>query len=182
VARRIDDVNRALIPLAREGTPIVRDEIRPFVRAARPVVRDLRQPVPGLVRVSTTLARSLGSLNSLVNLIGFNKDGREDPGDPDRDEGYAFWTAWLAHNGLAVFSTADSTGIFRPVAIQANCQTLNSTIAEEPQIEFLQGLTGALTDSRVCPDQSGNVIDPRKRSADKKTPSAKAALTKKGAG
>ena len=38
--RELDDANAAVIPLAEEGTPIVRDEIRPFARIAQPYTRD----------------------------------------------------------------------------------------------------------------------------------------------
>jgi phospholipid/cholesterol/gamma-HCH transport system substrate-binding protein len=40
--RRLDETNAAVTPFLRETTPILRDEIRPFVRAARPFTDDLR--------------------------------------------------------------------------------------------------------------------------------------------
>ena len=40
--RALNTANHAIIPFARETTPILRTQIRPFVRDARPVVRDLR--------------------------------------------------------------------------------------------------------------------------------------------
>jgi phospholipid/cholesterol/gamma-HCH transport system substrate-binding protein len=147
---QLDEANEALTPLARAGTPILRDEIRPFVRELRPLVTELRPAATSLATSTPDLTRSFTVLNHLFNLIGYNEDGREGPDDPTRDEGYLFWIAWLGHNGAAVFSTSEPNGILRPVALQVTCGTLKQTIAEEPELEFLQGLTGALFDDRVC--------------------------------
>jgi phospholipid/cholesterol/gamma-HCH transport system substrate-binding protein len=149
--RRIDEANDALRPLARDATPVLRDSVRPFVRESRPLVRSLRPAARNLAASTPDLTRSFVVLNHLFNLIGFNDRGREGPAVAARDEGYLFWIAWLGHNAGAVFSTADATGIFRPVAIQATCATIKQTVADEPQLEFLQGLTGALLDRRICP-------------------------------
>jgi hypothetical protein len=91
-------------------------------------------------------------------MVGYNKDGPEGPEDADRDEGYLYWIAWLGHVGGALFSTSDSGGTFRPTAIQATCQTIKNTIAEEPELAFLQSLTGALFDPRICPEGVDNVL------------------------
>jgi phospholipid/cholesterol/gamma-HCH transport system substrate-binding protein len=158
-ARRLDAVNRALIPLAEEGTPILRGQIRPFVRESRPLVTDLRPTARRLAKGTPDLTRSFVVLNHLFNMIGYNPNGREGPDDPDREEGYLFWIAWLGHNGGSIFSTADSGGTFRPVSLQLSCRTLTQSVTEEPQLAFLQGLTGALSDSRICPEQSQELLD-----------------------
>jgi hypothetical protein len=72
------------------------------------------------------------------------------PENKQRDEGYLFWIAWLGHNGGTLFSSSSNTGILRPIALQATCATIRQTIADEPELEFLQGLTGVLFDERVC--------------------------------
>ena len=148
---KLDEANRALKPLAEHSTPVVRDEIRPFVREARPLMHDLRPTARSLARSTPDLTRSFVVLNKLFNLIGYNENGRQGPEDPNRDEGYLFWIAWLGHNGGALFSSAEPNGIVRPVAIQATCASIKQSIADEPQLEFLQGLTNALFDQRVCP-------------------------------
>jgi phospholipid/cholesterol/gamma-HCH transport system substrate-binding protein len=149
--RKLDDVNRSLRPLAEEATPILRDEVRPFVRDARPLVRDLRPAARALAGSTPDLTRSFVVLNRLFNLIGYNEKGRQGPDVADRDEGYLFWIAWLGHNAGAVFSASEPNGILRPVALQLSCATIRQTVAEEPETEFLQGLTGALLDPRICP-------------------------------
>jgi phospholipid/cholesterol/gamma-HCH transport system substrate-binding protein len=147
---KLDEVNAALTPLAREATPVIRDEVRPFVREARPLVRDLRPAAGSLARSTPDLTRSFTVLNRLFNLIGYNEGGRQGPENAQRDEGYLFWIAWLGHNGGTLFSSASNTGILRPIAMQATCASIRQTIADEPELEFLQGLTGVLFDERVC--------------------------------
>jgi phospholipid/cholesterol/gamma-HCH transport system substrate-binding protein len=149
--RELDDANRALKPLADEATPIVRDEIRPFVRQARPLVKDLRPTAQRLASSTPDLTRSFVVLNRLFNMIGFNENGRQGPDVRGREEGYLFWIAWLGHNGGALFSTSEPEGILRPAALQVTCATLKQTLNDEPEAEFLQGLTGVLTDPRICP-------------------------------
>ncbi|MDQ5807299.1 MAG: MlaD family protein [Actinomycetota bacterium] len=156
--RGLDEANRSLIPLAEEGTPIIEKQVRPFVRGVRPLVTELRPAARRLAAGTPDLTRSFVVLNHLFNMLGYNKDGREDPSDPDRDEGYLYWIAWLGHVGGALFSTSDSGGTFRPTAIQASCQTIKNTISEEPELAFLQSLTGALFDPRICPEGVDNVL------------------------
>jgi phospholipid/cholesterol/gamma-HCH transport system substrate-binding protein len=156
--RGLDEANRALIPLAEEGTPILEDEVRPFVRGARPLVSELRPTARRLADSTPDLTRSFVVLNHLFNMVGYNKDGREGPEVAARDEGYLFWIAWLGHIGGALFSTSDSGGTFRPTAIQATCQTIKNTVTEEPELAFLQSLTGALFDPRICPEGVDNVL------------------------
>jgi phospholipid/cholesterol/gamma-HCH transport system substrate-binding protein len=147
---KLDAANRALTPFAKEATPVVRDQIRPFVRDVRPLARDLRKPAADLAAGTPDLTRSFTVLNHLFNMVGFNDNGREGPEKANRSEGYLFWLAWLGHNGPNVFSSASNTGILRPAALQVTCATLKQTVQQEPQLNFLAGLTGALNDQRIC--------------------------------
>ncbi|MBA3327697.1 MAG: MCE family protein [Solirubrobacterales bacterium] len=156
--RKLDDANAAVTPFAREAAPITRERIRPFVREARPLVRDLRPAARDLAQATPDLNRSFGVLNNLFNLLGYNEDGREGPGDKTRDEGYLFWLAWLGHNAGAVFATADAHGPLRPVTEQGNCSSLKAVIEEEGEGNplagvALRGLEGVFTDPRLCGGQ-----------------------------
>ena len=113
-------------------------------------MRALRTASANLAEATPNLTRSFTVLNHLFNLVGFNPNGREEPGKPNREEGYLFWLAWLQHNGNAAFGTADAHGTFRPVTLGGTCGVLKSTVDDNPQLEFLQGLTGVLTDTAVC--------------------------------
>jgi phospholipid/cholesterol/gamma-HCH transport system substrate-binding protein len=150
VGGAIDRANGRVIPLGKEGTPILRNQIRPFVRDARPLVRSLKPAASNLADATPDLTRSFTVLNHLFNLIGFNPNGKEAPGAPNREEGYLYWLAWLNHNGAAAFGTSDAHGTFRPVTLGGACGAIRASVAENPQLEFLQGLTGVLTDSAVC--------------------------------
>jgi phospholipid/cholesterol/gamma-HCH transport system substrate-binding protein len=150
VGPALDQANRKVTPFATEATPTVRDAIRPFTRDAQPLVRDLKPAANDLADVTPDLTRSFKVLNHLFNLVGHNPNGREEPGKPGREEGYLFWIAWLNHLGASAFSAADANGTFRPVTLGGTCGVLQSTINEEPELEFLKGLTPILTDPRVC--------------------------------
>jgi phospholipid/cholesterol/gamma-HCH transport system substrate-binding protein len=150
VAPKIDESNHAVLPLAKEAAPIIQSQIRPFARDARPLVRDLKPAAHDLSAATPDLTRSFTVLNHLFNLLGYNPNGREGPEKTDREEGYLFWLAWLQHNGAAAFGTADANQNFRPVTLGGTCGAIRATVTEEPQLEFLNGLTAALTSSSVC--------------------------------
>jgi phospholipid/cholesterol/gamma-HCH transport system substrate-binding protein len=144
-ARALDGANQALIPFAREIAPVLRDEIRPFVREARPLVRDLRPAAARLSVATPDLQGAFVVLNHLFNMLAYNPNGAEDPSvGTARQEGYLFWVAWVQHMATNLFSSSDAHGTFRPTTVGAPCSTLNKLITEQPQLEFLQGLTPVL--------------------------------------
>src|SRR4051812_36632938 len=148
-AKALPAANAALIPLAKQATPEVRDSIRPFVREARPVVRSLRPSTDKLAAATPGLTSSFRSLNTFFNLLAYNPNGAEAP-SASRQEGYLFWLAWLQHTGLQLFSSSDAHGVFRPVTLGSPCASISQILHEEPQLEFLEGLTGILTSSQAC--------------------------------
>ena len=149
-ARRLEQANEAVIPFAKEATPLLREDIRPFVSAARPLVRDLRPAAGRLAKATPDLRTAFSKLNRFMNLAAFNPNGREPKENDARQEGYLFWAAWLQHMGANLFSSADAHGAFRPVTLGATCQTMNQIIDSEPQLEFLLMLTPLITDSAAC--------------------------------
>jgi len=149
-ARALDPANEAITPFAKEVTPLLVSDIRPFVREARPLVRDLRPASTQLADAAPNLTRTFTELNKFFNMLAFNPNGREDPGNAARQEGYLFWLAWAQHLAIQVFSTSDAHGVFRPVTLAAPCATIEQTIKEHPEVEFLQGLTGILSESAAC--------------------------------
>jgi len=149
-ARALAPANEAIRPLALEATPLLRDDIRPFVREARPVARDLRPAAHNLAAATPDLTRSFVRINRFLNMLALNPNGREDPGNAARQEGYLFWLAWAQHMATHLFSSSDAHGTFRPVTIGAPCATIRQLVDEEPELEFLQMLTPILTDSEAC--------------------------------
>ena len=121
--RKLDETNEAVIPFLRETMPVIRDEIRPFVRTARPWTDDLRLAARGTAKAMPDLRRSFGELNRFFNIGAFNPggaeglDGKSISQQRQREEGLLYWLAWTAQNGSSLFSTADGQGPFRRVTI-----------------------------------------------------------------
>jgi phospholipid/cholesterol/gamma-HCH transport system substrate-binding protein len=150
VARALDRANRATIPFALEAAPLLQRDIRPFVRTARPVIRNLNPAARDLVKAEPFITRSFVVLNHLFNLLGYNKNGREDPNNPNRDEGYLFYLAWLGHQTTVLFQNGDAHGPGRPFALGGQCGILRATAASSPQATFVLGIGGALSNPAIC--------------------------------
>jgi phospholipid/cholesterol/gamma-HCH transport system substrate-binding protein len=121
--RRLDETNAAVTPFLRATTPILRDEIRPFVRAARPFTDDLRLAARDVAEAAPDLTLSFEQLNRFFNIGAFNPggaeslEGRSVAEQRARQEGFLYWLAWAAQNGTSLFSSADGQGPWRRVTI-----------------------------------------------------------------
>src|SRR5215218_6568050 len=121
--RKLDETNAAVIPFLRETEPIIRHQIRPFVRTARPWTNDLRLAARGTARATPDLSRSFGELNRFFNMGAYNPggaeglDGKSISQQRQRQEGFLYWLAWTAQNGNSLFSSADGQGPWRRVTI-----------------------------------------------------------------
>jgi phospholipid/cholesterol/gamma-HCH transport system substrate-binding protein len=147
--RALQRFNEASIPMAREITPLLREDIRPFVREAQPVVRQLRPAVRDIAEADPRITRVIRMFNTLFNIAAHNPRGREGPEVPGRQEGYLFYLAWLSHQSIQIFSGQDAHGVFRPLAPGGTCNALRNTAPNEATA-FILGATGALTDPRLC--------------------------------
>ena len=121
--RKLDETNAAVTPFLRQTEPVIRTEIRPFVRAARPWTDDLRLAARDTAKAMPDLKTSFGELNRFFNIGAFNPGGAEGLGGKSiseqrqRQEGLLYWLAWTAQNGTSLFSTADGQGPWRRVTI-----------------------------------------------------------------
>jgi phospholipid/cholesterol/gamma-HCH transport system substrate-binding protein len=158
--RELEDVNEAVSPFAREATPIVRRQIRPFVRRAQPLARDLAPAARGLARAFPELRRSGKVLNDFVNMLGHNPRGREAPDKEGREEGYLFWLAWVSHQTTNLQSIDDANGPMRPIFLTGTCTTLTSLVNDSPELEFALGLSPLL--ATVCENPSTTSLNTRK--------------------
>lgn len=163
----LDRANARVRPLAREATPILRDQIRPFVRASRPLVRDLAPAARNLAAVAPELRRSLRVFNRLTNLFAFNKDGREAPNKPNRDEGYLFWLAWTGHQGINLINTDDANGPMRGIFLTGTCTTLKALVDQSPELEFGLGISPLLATACGDPDTTSTNLPLVKELTDK---------------
>jgi phospholipid/cholesterol/gamma-HCH transport system substrate-binding protein len=121
--RKLPATNAAVTPFLRETEPIIRTQIRPFVRAARPWTDDLRLAARDTAKATPDLKTSFGELNRFFNIGAYNPngaeglDGKSIPDQRARQEGLLYWLAWTAQNGVSLFSTADAQGPWRRVTI-----------------------------------------------------------------
>lgn len=121
--RKLPATNAAVTPFLRQTEPVIRTQIRPFVRAAQPWTNDLRLAARGTSRAMPDLRRSFGELNRFFNIGAYNPGGAEGldglsiPQQRQRQEGYLYWLAWVAQNGSSLFSSADGQGPWRRVTI-----------------------------------------------------------------
>jgi phospholipid/cholesterol/gamma-HCH transport system substrate-binding protein len=121
--RKLPATNAALTPFLKTTTPVLRDEIRPFVRTAGPFTDDLRLAARDISKATPDLDRSLEETNRFFNMAAYNPggaqslDGLSVPEQRARNEGYLYWLAWTAQNGVSLFNTADAQGPWRRVTI-----------------------------------------------------------------
>ena len=148
-ARKLKPVNDTLGHLAQTTYGPVKNDIRPFTRAARQPVRDLRPAAQNLVHATPRLTTVGEELNRLFNMAAYNPKGAEAPGTPGRDEGYLYWLGWLGHVGNSTFSSGDAHGVYRHVYLVATCNTVKDILASSPLAPAITGL-GQLIGT-VCP-------------------------------
>ena len=158
-ARNLDEMNSAVRGLATAETPVLENEIRPFVRAARPSIDDLDQAAREYASAAPRLTTVTSKVNKLGNLAAFNPDGAEPAGTAGRDEGYLYWAAWLGHNGNTVFSAGDGNGFYRRIYFTAGCDQLVNIVKSEsggplnPVLQIVTGLTDPVL-ADICPPTS----------------------------
>jgi phospholipid/cholesterol/gamma-HCH transport system substrate-binding protein len=120
---KLDETNAALTPFLSDTAPVLRDEIRPFVRAARPFTDDLRLAASGVSNATPDLTAGFEELNRFFNIGAHNPNGAEGldgmsiEQQRSREEGFLYWLAWTAQNGTSLFSSADGQGPWRRVTI-----------------------------------------------------------------
>jgi phospholipid/cholesterol/gamma-HCH transport system substrate-binding protein len=154
--RSLARANVQVTPFARASEPVVREQVRPFVRTARPYVADLRPAVEDLSAGTPDLTRSFHELNRFFNIAAYNPNGAEKltgdlPTDLKRDEGYLYWLAWVGHNTNSLFAVSDAFSSFRRANFLASCATLRrSLVAEEPALEPILGLSDLFDDPALC--------------------------------
>jgi phospholipid/cholesterol/gamma-HCH transport system substrate-binding protein len=146
-ARALGPSLRETRPFLIESTPILRDEIRPFTRAALPTVKQLRPAMRDLAAATPNLTRSFKVINALLNTLAYNPPGAT-------EEGYLFWLSWLNHISTTVFATQDAHGPIRHGLIVLSCNTasvLESVAETNPQLGTLVELLNAPPASQICP-------------------------------
>ena len=156
-ARNLDEANAGVRELATDTTPVLRDEIRPFVRTARKPVDDLKRASDEYSAAAPRLTTVANKLNQLGNMAAHNPRGAEPVGTPGRDEGYLYWAAWLGHNGDSVFSSEDANGLYRRITLNIGCDQILNLVAAEPggAPDPLRSMVTGFTETirnQLCPE------------------------------
>jgi phospholipid/cholesterol/gamma-HCH transport system substrate-binding protein len=157
-ARHLDAMNTSVRELARSATPVIQNEIRPFVRSARPDLPPLRVAAKRYSKASPKLTTLAEQINRLGNMAAYNPRGAEgcpggqcspQPNGKQRDEGYLYWAAWLAHNGNSVFANQDANGLYRRIYFTASCSTILNMLDASPATKLISPLGTVL--QTACP-------------------------------
>ena len=139
-ARNLDELNASTKKLALRTTPVIENQIRPFVRTARQPVRDLSKAADRFSQAAPKLTVVGKKINRLGNMAAYNPRGAEAPGTPNRDEGYLFWAAWLGHNSGSVFQVQDAHGVDRRIYLTLGCDEALSLLGSSPFAPAVTGL------------------------------------------
>ena len=149
-ARNLDRLN-ASVRRVSETKPVIRDQIRPFVRAARGPVRNLEPAARNLAKATPRLTDIGTEINRLGNMAAYNPGGANPPGSSNRDEGYLFWLAWLGHNSDSVFQAGDAHGFLRRIYFTAGCSSLTSILNSSPLNPIITPFLPIVSNPAVCP-------------------------------
>ncbi len=143
-ARNLPRLNSSTTELANTVTPVIRDQLRPFVRSAREPIPDIKAAAQRLAKTAPNLESISTRLNHLVNMAAYNPRGKEPAGTAGRDEGYLYWASWLAHNGVSPFAAQDGNGFYRRIYFTASCQNIINLLSGSPGGPVISGIVTGL--------------------------------------
>ena len=143
-ARNLPQLNSSTTRLAETVTPVIRDQLRPFVRSAREPIPDIKAAARRLAKTAPNLDSVTTRVNHLTNMAAFNPRGKEPVGTDDRDEGYLYWAGLLAHNGVSPFAAQDGNGFYRRIYYTASCQNITNLLSGSPAGPVVTGLVTGL--------------------------------------
>jgi phospholipid/cholesterol/gamma-HCH transport system substrate-binding protein len=147
----IPAANQATIDLAKPITPVIQNQIRPFVVTARPLIRNLRPASQNLSKATPNLSNVFGVLNHLFNELGYFPGGQQ--------HGFLWWLAWGDHNARSVFASQDANGPFRQLFLQGSCASLSQIVQNlGPLSTVVLNLIPVLASSGVCPGGSSTAV------------------------
>jgi phospholipid/cholesterol/gamma-HCH transport system substrate-binding protein len=121
---------RALGPAALAGqhlfkttTPVIQNQISPFVRAAQPTLAPLVPAAQSLSSATPNLSTAFGVLNTFFNELAYNTGSSTKPG-------YLFYLPWANHNINSALSVGDASGallrgevVVAPNSLTIDCGT-----------------------------------------------------------
>jgi phospholipid/cholesterol/gamma-HCH transport system substrate-binding protein len=115
-AQALGPAEQAGQAFARQTTPIIADQIRPFAREAQPALAKFQPALGNFAESEPGLTASFARINELVNELAFNPSAS--------DPGFLFYGSWLAHDLNSVYSTADAHGAVGNTLVYFRCDLL----------------------------------------------------------
>ncbi len=122
-ARALGPASVAGQALFKTTTPVIQNEIRPFVVAAQPTVAPLVPAAKSLVAATPSLTSAFGVLNKFFNELAYNTGSNTNPG-------YLFYLPWANHNINSALSVGDAGGamlrtevVLASGSLQTDCGT-----------------------------------------------------------
>jgi len=116
-AQSLAPAERANQAFFKATTPVIRNEIRPFVKAANPTVAALVPAATSLNAASPNLTTTFKVLGTFLNELAYNSGSASNPG-------YLFYLAWANHNLNSTLSNGDASGallrsefLFAPLSV-----------------------------------------------------------------
>jgi phospholipid/cholesterol/gamma-HCH transport system substrate-binding protein len=134
--------NRSLF---RTTTPVLANQLRPFVRASIPTAKLLAPATADLASASPDLTTGFSVLGELLNELAYNPG----PGKAS----FLFYMSWANHNLNSLFSTSDAHGATRQGLLLFSCpalQVLQGAAQINPFVGALIGLLNPPPTSQVC--------------------------------
>ncbi|TMK99983.1 MAG: hypothetical protein E6G34_00305 [Actinobacteria bacterium] len=134
-ARALGPANEATRRLAKETTPVIRDEVRPFARQILPTISQLRPDTQALAESFPKLATVFSVLNEFFNELAYNPGAKRG--------GFLFFLDWSNHNLNSVVSSADAHGVLGRTLVYLNCEILallKGASEINPTVNLLVGL------------------------------------------
>jgi phospholipid/cholesterol/gamma-HCH transport system substrate-binding protein len=149
-ARNLDEMNASVASLAEATTPVIKKQIRPFVRKARNPIKNLKKAAKRFAQATPHLTVIAEKINRLGNMAAYNPNGAEPPGTPNRAEGYLYWAGWLSHIGNTVFEAQDAHGLYRRIYFTASCANAANILAETPASPLITNLAPLFASGGAC--------------------------------
>jgi phospholipid/cholesterol/gamma-HCH transport system substrate-binding protein len=143
-ARALGPSQVATQAFSKATTPIIKNQLRPFVGEVRPTVDALRPALRDLAKVTPDLATSFGVLNKFFNALTYKSSG---------GESLLFYALWLNHIGASVYSTQDANGPIRRGVILTDCVAagaLENVAKLDAQLGTLIALTNFPNSAQIC--------------------------------
>ncbi len=125
----------ALRELAKNTTPVIKNEIAPFTREVLPVLQQVTPATKSFNKALPELSSSFAVINELLNELAYN------PGS--KQAGFLFFADWAAHDFNSALGNADANGPMGRTLLYFNCELpgiLEGLVQINPNAKVILGL------------------------------------------